>query len=58
MGGSSRPTLNAIFAEHSVDLATPIITSRGSGVTAAILSLAVEEAGGWVESLCDDSWAE
>jgi len=50
--------LRAAFAEHKVDLAKPIITSCGSGVTAAILALAVEEAGGKVEGLYDGSFAE
>jgi thiosulfate/3-mercaptopyruvate sulfurtransferase len=50
--------LRAVFAEHKVDLAKPIITTCGSGVTAAILALAVEEAGGKVEGLYDGSWAE
>jgi thiosulfate/3-mercaptopyruvate sulfurtransferase len=50
--------LKAAFAEHDVDLEKPIITTCGSGVTAAILALAVEEAGGKVEGLYDGSWAE
>jgi thiosulfate/3-mercaptopyruvate sulfurtransferase len=50
--------LKTAFAEHKVDLQKPIITSCGSGVTAAILALAVEEAGGRVEGLYDGSWAE
>ncbi len=50
--------LKAVFAAHKVDLAKPIITSCGSGVTAAILALAVEEAGGKVEGLYDGSFAE
>ena len=50
--------LKAAFAEHKIDLGKPIITTCGSGVTAAILALAVEEAGGKVEGLYDGSWAE
>jgi thiosulfate/3-mercaptopyruvate sulfurtransferase len=50
--------LKAAFAEHKVDLGKPIITSCGSGVTAAILALAVEEAGGRMQGLYDGSWAE
>jgi len=50
--------LKAEFAQHGVDLARPIITTCGSGVTAAILALAAEEAGGKVEGLYDGSWAE
>ncbi len=51
-------TLRAIFAEHKVDLAKPVITTCGSGVSAAILALAVEEAGGRIAGLYDGSWAE
>ena len=50
--------LKAAFAEHKIDLNKPIITTCGSGVTAAILALAVEEAGGTVGGLYDGSWAE
>ena len=50
--------LRAAFAEHGIDLKKPIITTCGSGVTAAILALAVEEAGGKVAGLYDGSWAE
>jgi thiosulfate/3-mercaptopyruvate sulfurtransferase len=50
--------LKATFAEHGIDLQKPIITTCGSGVTAAILALAVEEAGGKVAGLYDGSWAE
>jgi thiosulfate/3-mercaptopyruvate sulfurtransferase len=54
----SPEALKATFAEHKIDLAKPIITTCGSGVSAAILALAVEEAGGKVEGLYDGSWAE
>ncbi len=54
----SPEALQATFAEHKIDLAKPIITTCGSGVSAAILALAVEEAGGKVEGLYDGSWAE
>ena len=58
-GRLKRPDeLKTVFAEHGVDLTKPVITSCGSGVTAAILALAVEEAGGTVEGLYDGSWAE
>ena len=50
--------LRTIFADHKVDLMKPIITACGSGVTAAIMALAVEEAGGQLEGLYDGSWAE
>jgi thiosulfate/3-mercaptopyruvate sulfurtransferase len=51
-------SLKDAFAAHGVDLAKPIITTCGSGVSAAILALAVEEAGGRLEGLYDGSWAE
>jgi thiosulfate/3-mercaptopyruvate sulfurtransferase len=54
----SPEALKAEFANHKIDLDIPIITTCGSGVTAAILALAVEEAGGKVEGLYDGSWAE
>jgi thiosulfate/3-mercaptopyruvate sulfurtransferase len=54
----SPEALKAEFANHKIDLDIPIITTCGSGVTAAILALAVEEAGGQVAGLYDGSWAE
>jgi thiosulfate/3-mercaptopyruvate sulfurtransferase len=54
----SGEALTAILAAHGVDLSKPVITTCGSGVTAAILALAVEEAGGKVAGLYDGSWAE
>jgi thiosulfate/3-mercaptopyruvate sulfurtransferase len=54
----SDAALAAAFAEHGVDLSKPIITTCGSGVSAAVLALAVEEAGGRVAGLYDGSWAE
>jgi thiosulfate/3-mercaptopyruvate sulfurtransferase len=50
--------LAATLAAHGVDLARPVITTCGSGVTAAILALAVEQAGGRIAGLYDGSWAE
>ena len=54
----TREALQAIFAAHRVDLTKPIVTTCGSGVSAAILALAAEEAGGAVAGLYDGSWAE
>ncbi|MEL6465225.1 MAG: 3-mercaptopyruvate sulfurtransferase [Pseudomonadota bacterium] len=48
----------AIFEAAGVDLAKPIITSCGSGITAAILALALERMGHDQWSLYDGSWAE
>ncbi len=48
----------AVFETAGVDLSKPAITSCGSGVTAAILSLALERMGKKDHSLYDGSWAE
>ncbi len=48
----------AIFEAAGVDLKKPAITSCGSGVTAAILSLALHRLGKSDYSLYDGSWAE
>lgn len=46
------------FADAGVDLDRPIVTSCGSGVTAAILTLALETIGVSGTALYDGSWAE
>lgn len=50
--------LKPIFEEAGVDLGKPAITTCGSGVTAAILSLALERIGHRRHALYDGSWAE
>ena len=50
--------LKSIFDKAEVNLEEPIITSCGSGVTAAILSLALTELGAKDHALYDGSWAE
>jgi thiosulfate/3-mercaptopyruvate sulfurtransferase len=50
--------LRAVFAVAGVDLAKPAITTCGSGVTAAILSLALERIGHRSHALYDGSWVE
>ncbi|WP_339108408.1 3-mercaptopyruvate sulfurtransferase [Thioclava sp. GXIMD4216] len=50
--------LRAIFETAGVDLAKPAITSCGSGVTAAVLALALESMGKSDWSLYDGSWSE
>jgi len=50
--------LRAVFAAAGVDLAKPAITTCGSGVTAAIISLALERIGKTDHSLYDGSWTE
>ncbi|MFZ1726617.1 MAG: 3-mercaptopyruvate sulfurtransferase [Albidovulum sp.] len=50
--------LSEVFAAASVDLTKPAITTCGSGVTAAILSLALERMGKRDHALYDGSWSE
>jgi len=52
------PALHHAFEARGIDLAKPVVTTCGSGVTAAVLALAVEEAGGQVAGLYDGSWSE
>ncbi len=54
----SRERIEAAFTAAGVDLDKPIITSCGSGVTAAILSLALESIGRPPKRLYDGSWSE
>ena len=54
----SRDRIAAAFASAGVDLDKPIITSCGSGVTAAILTLALQSLGKEPKGLYDGSWAE
>lgn len=48
----------SLFAEAGIDPAQPVITSCGSGVTAAILALGLETIGADKVALYDGSWAE
>jgi thiosulfate/3-mercaptopyruvate sulfurtransferase len=50
--------LRAAFEAAGVDVRKPVITTCGSGVSAAILSLALERLGNRSHSLYDGSWAE
>ncbi|MEK0164749.1 3-mercaptopyruvate sulfurtransferase [Phaeobacter sp. JH20_36] len=50
--------LRAAFERAGVDLSKPAITTCGSGVTAAVLSLAMERIGKTDHSLYDGSWTE
>jgi len=51
-------SIRAAFEAAKVDLGKPVITSCGSGVTAAILSLALERIGKTDHALYDGSWTE
>ncbi len=50
--------LRRVFGAAGVDLGRPVITTCGSGVTAAILSLALEIIGHGRHALYDGSWSE
>jgi thiosulfate/3-mercaptopyruvate sulfurtransferase len=50
--------LSEVFADAGVDLTKPAITTCGSGVTAAILNLALERIGKRDHALYDGSWSE
>lgn len=52
------PDLQQLFADRGIDLAQPIITSCGSGITASTLALALHLAGARDVALYDGSWAE
>lgn len=58
--GTMKPptALRTIFIDAGVDLQKPAITTCGSGVTAAVLSLALERIGKTDHSLYDGSWSE
>jgi thiosulfate/3-mercaptopyruvate sulfurtransferase len=50
--------LAEVFAAHGVDPKRPVVTTCGSGVTAAIITLALETMGHPARALYDGSWAE
>jgi thiosulfate/3-mercaptopyruvate sulfurtransferase len=50
--------IREVFAAKGVDLDRPVVTSCGSGVTAAVLALGLEIAGASGVGLYDGSWAE
>ena len=54
----SEADLRAVFDAAGVDLGKPAITSCGSGVTAAIINLALERLGRDNHALYDGSWSE
>lgn len=58
--GKFRPAaeIRHLFESSGLDLSQPIITSCGSGVTAAILSLALEVIGKHDHAVYDGSWAD
>ena len=58
--GTLRPTheLRALFEQAGVDLARPIVTTCGSGVTASVLALALARLGLDRTPVYDGSWSE
>ena len=50
--------LRAVFSAAGADLDKPVITSCGSGVTAAVINLALERIGKTDHALYDGSWTE
>ncbi|MFC3102095.1 sulfurtransferase [Altererythrobacter lauratis] len=50
--------IRAVFQAAGVDLAQPIVTTCGGGVTAAVLMVALEQAGKHDVALYDGSWSE
>ena len=58
--GRLRPSLELreLFTGLGVRDGVPVVTSCGSGVTAAIINLALEEIGHKPHALYDGSWAE
>ena len=51
-------TLELLFAAAGVDIDQPIIATCGSGVSAAILALALARLGHWDTPVYDGSWTE
>ncbi len=54
----SPDALREVFAAANVDMTKPVITSCGSGITAAIINLALERVGKTDHALYASSWTE
>ena len=54
----SREALEALFRGEGVNVHEPIITTCGSGVSAAIIALALARLGKWDAPVYDGSWTE
>jgi thiosulfate/3-mercaptopyruvate sulfurtransferase len=59
-GGRLLPVdeLRQVLTEAGLDLGRPVVTSCGSGITAAVISLALESVGHGANRLYDGSWTE
>ncbi len=60
VGGAlkSKEELEVLFASEGVDLDKPIVTTCGSGVSAAIIALALARLSRWDAPVYDGSWTE
>ncbi|MCA1365843.1 3-mercaptopyruvate sulfurtransferase [Bradyrhizobium sp. BRP14] len=54
----SLDALRRTFADAGIDLSKPVVTTCGSGVTAAIITLALQSLGHSDNTLYDGSWSE
>ena len=54
----NRDAIQAVFSQQGFDTGKPVITSCGSGVTAAILALGLSEIGHEKVAVYDGSWSE
>lgn len=54
----SKDRLRKVIEEAGIDLSKPVVTSCGSGVTAAVITLALETLGHTDNRLYDGSWTE
>jgi thiosulfate/3-mercaptopyruvate sulfurtransferase len=54
----SAARLRAVFEGAGVDLASPIVTTCGSGISAAVLALALARLGRFDVAVYDGSWTE
>ena len=54
----SKDRLRKVMEEAGIDLSKPVVTSCGSGITAAVVTLALETLGHTDNRLYDGSWTE
>lgn len=54
----SNDRLRKVIADAGIDLSRPVVTSCGSGITAAVITLALETLGHTDNQLYDGSWTE
>jgi thiosulfate/3-mercaptopyruvate sulfurtransferase len=54
----SKEVLAALFRGEGVNVDQPVVTTCGSGVSAAIIALALARLGKWDAPVYDGSWTE